>query len=154
MGIGFGALYKATGFKPQAGGRRSSTSSTTPKYTLRDRIRRWVDKGVENDKYMSALSKGDRKLYTRGQQTFTNEFWNKYGLDIFTEGKTGKELVEGVVERGRFLKEHFPLRSSAGRIIHPMLPFDLLNLRSTWGSGLDTSGRNLLNRLFRPGKEK
>ncbi len=109
-------------------------------------VKSWIMQGAESDKYYNELSRAEKLLYMRGQKTFSGGFWkkNKDVLEAFTAGKTGRELVQGIVERGKWLKKFHPIRSSSLNIID-----FFRGIGTTISSGPDPASRKILMWLFR-----
>jgi hypothetical protein len=104
-----------------------------------------VNRGAENDQAYFELSAEEQSLYRRGQKTFSEAFYEQHRakLEGFTEGKTGMEYVRGVVERGRWLKENHPYRSSAVNFVDTFR-----GANKTWSTGPDPELRRAINKLL------
>ncbi|CAM2063894.1 RHS repeat-associated core domain-containing protein [Sulfidibacter corallicola] len=116
------------------------------KLTQGRKFRQWILQGIENDKYYWNLGRAERGFYMRGQKTFSGKFWrkNEAKLDGFTVGKSGELYVLGVVERGKWLKANYPVRSSSINLID-----FAAGIRTTIGTGPDPASRQILMFLFR-----
>lgn len=105
-------------------------------------IKKWWLQGSENDKYYLELTTLDRYYYQIGLKLFTNKFWCRNNLGEFTENKTGREYIQGVVSRGKWLRKNFPFRSS------PFNMFDFfVMIPKMLGTGPDAESRILLNKV-------
>ena len=97
--------------------------------------------------FANRLSPADRRLYWRGQKTFSSSFYDKHAaiLESFTAGKSGEALVQGIVQRGHWLMANHPIRSS---------PFNVIDffrgIRATIETGPDPALRRIL-RFFSGG---
>ena len=82
----------------------------------------------------------------RGQKTFSGGFYERHGatLEGFVAGKSGREYVQGIVERGLWLKANHPLRSSSLNFID-----FFRGIGKTIGTDPDPASRRILRLLFR-----
>jgi hypothetical protein len=110
-----------------------------PKGGSRRNFLAWLKKGAKYDKYYQELNASDRISYMRGQRSFLTGFWKAHGseLEEFTSGLGGQTRVFGTVERGRYLRENYPIRSAF------LNPIDLPAIRKTMETGPDPASRKL-----------
>jgi hypothetical protein len=107
-------------------------------------IKQWFLQGSENDNYYLSLSIKDRYFYQIGQKLFFSSFYNKYNLNSFTENKVGKEYVNGVISRGKWLRKNHPFRSHILNIID-----FIFTIHKMIGTGPDPASRIIVKRIIK-----
>ena len=113
---------------------------------MKTNLRKWFLQGAENDKYYLELSLKDRYYYQIGQKLFLTGFFIKHNLSSFTEGKTGRDYVQGVVNRGKWLRKNHYFRSSPFNVID----FTIM-LPKMISTGPDPASRILVKKLIGKG---
>jgi hypothetical protein len=107
------------------------------------KLKKWFMQGSENDKYYVTLSVKDKYYYQIGLKLFISKFWYRNNLNKFTDNKTGKDYVQGIVDRGKWLRKKFYWRSS----IFNMIDFYIM-IPKMIGTGPDPESRIIILKII------